>query len=333
MFEWAWPWLFLALPLPWLAARVLPPAPDGGAALRLPHAHLFATAAPAAVAARRVRWSLGWPWLVWALLVTAAARPQWLGELGAVPRTGRDLLLAVDVSGSMNIPDMRLGAQEATRFQAVQAILGDFIARRAGDRLGLVLFGTRAYLLTPLTFDLKTVRTQLEEAAVGLAGRETAIGDAIGLAVKRLRERPAEQRVLILLTDGVNTAGELDPRQAADLAKSNGLRIYTIGIGAERMQVQDFFGSRTVNPSADLDEGLLTHIAESTGGRFFRARDTAELAGIYRAIDQLEPSAADAARLRPVEELFPLPLAAALMLGLVLALSPRRRPARAEAPA
>ncbi len=168
---------------------------------------------------------------------------------------------------------------------------------------------------------------------MGLAGRETAIGDAIGLAVKRLRERPAEQRVLILLTDGVNTAGELDPRQAAELAQSNGLRIYTIGIGAERMQVQDFFGSRTVNPSADLDEGLLTHIAESTGGRFFRARDTAELAGIYRAIDQLEPSAADAARLRPVEELFPLPLAAAVALGLALALWPRLRPARAEAPA
>jgi Ca-activated chloride channel family protein len=228
----------------------------------------------------------------------------------------------VDVSGSMSIPDMRLGGQDVTRFQAVQAILGDFIARRDGDRLGLVLFGSRAYLLTPLTYDLKTVRTQLQESAVGLAGRETAIGDAIGLAVKRLRERPADQRVLILLTDGVNTAGELDPRKAAELAKANGLRLYTIGIGAESMEVQDFFGSRTVNPSADLDAKLLTEIAESTGGRFFRARDTAELSGIYREIDRLEPTASQGERYRPVQEWFVLPLGVAFVLALLVALAP-----------
>ena len=322
MFEWAWPWAFALLPLPWLAARLLPPAAVGGAALRLPHGHLFDAGAASASRARRSLWKL-LPWLGWLLLVTAAARPQWLGDVTDVPRTGRDLLVAVDVSGSMSIPDMELGGQEATRFQAVQAILGDFITRREGDRLGLVLFGSRAYLLTPLTYDLKTVRTQLLESAVGLAGRETAIGDAIGLAVKRLRERPADQRVLVLLTDGVNTAGELEPRKAADLAKSNGLRLYTIGIGAESMRVQDFFGSRTVNPSADLDAKLLTDIAEETGGKFFRARDTKELAGIYREIDKLEPSAAQGERYRPVDEWFVLPLALALLAAFLSALVPQ----------
>lgn len=332
MFEFAWPWLFALLPLPWLVMRFAPPVAQGGAALRLPHAHLFDNAPDAAAKARRGLQRL-LPWLGWLLLLGAAARPQWLGEPTDLPRSGRDLLLAVDVSGSMSIPDMELGGREATRFQAVQAILGDFIARRGGDRLGLVLFGSRAYLLTPLTFDTKTVRTQLQESAVGLAGRETAIGDAIGLAVKRLRERPAEQRVLILLTDGVNTAGELEPRKAAELAKANDLRIYTIGIGAERMQVQDFFGSRTVNPSAELDANLLTQVAQSTGGKFFRARDTKELAGIYAEIDKLEPAATQGERYRPVDEWFFWPLAAALLLGLLVALAPARRFAGARAAA
>jgi Ca-activated chloride channel family protein len=323
MFEFAWAWLFVLLPLPWLASRLLPPARQGGAALRLPHAHLFDDADASTSKPRRSLLRL-LPWLVWMLIVAACARPQWIGEPIDQPRSGRDLLLAVDVSGSMNIPDMALGGREATRFQAVQAIVGDFISRRGGDRLGLVLFGSRAYLLTPLTFDTKTVRTQLQESAVGLAGRETAIGDAIGLAVKRLRERPAEQRVLVLLTDGVNTAGELEPRKAAELAKANDLRIYTIGIGAEHMQVQDFFGSRTVNPSAELDAALLTQIAQSTGGKFFRARDTRELAGIYAEIDRLEPAAAQGERYRPVDEWFWWPLGAALLLALLGAVMPAR---------
>jgi Ca-activated chloride channel family protein len=323
MFEWAWPWAFVLLPLPWLAARLLPPAIGGGAALRLPHAHLFDASTAESARMRRSAWKL-LPWLGWVLLITATARPQWLGEITDVPRTGRDLLLTVDVSGSMRIPDMELGGQAATRFQAVQAILGDFITRREGDRIGLVLFGTRAYLLTPLTYDLKTVRTQLMESDIGLAGAEkTAIGDAIGLAVKRLRERPADQRVVVLLTDGVNTGGELEPRKAADLAKENGLRLYTVGIGAESMRVDDFFGSRTVNPSADLDTKLLTEIAQETGGKFFRARDTKELSGIYREIDKLEPSAAQGERYRPVSEWFVLPLSLALLAAFLSALAPQ----------
>jgi len=162
MFEFAWPWIFAALPAPWLVRRRLPASDIHGAALRLPHAGVFAAGTAAPIAQRRGRTLLAA--LAWLLLVLAAARPQWIGEAVDLPQSGRDLLLAIDSSGSMNTPDMRLGGGEATRFQAVQVIAGDFIERRRGDRLGLILFGTQAYLLTPLTFDLRTVRTKPRSA-------------------------------------------------------------------------------------------------------------------------------------------------------------------------
>lgn len=321
MLEWAWPWLFVALPLPWLMARVLKPAAtQAGAALRLPIALRGFDAA--AGANPPAGWKRLIALLVWALLVTAAARPQWIGDAVQLPRSGRDLLLAVDASGSMETPDMQIGGQAVSRYGAVKAIAGDFIRRRAGDRIGLIVFGSQAYLLTPLTFDRDTVLKQLNESVVGLPGRETAIGDAVGLAVKRLRERPANQRVLILLTDGVNDAGELDPSKAIDLAVAEHVKIYTIGIGAEAMRVNDgFFGTRVVNPSADLDAKLLTDMAEKTGGRFFRARNTAELAQIYRDIDALEPGADKQQQFRPVDEWFYWPLSLALLAALAGALA------------
>jgi Ca-activated chloride channel homolog len=327
MLEWAWPWMFALIPLPLLLGWLRHPAETSpGAALRLPYAALGVElahgAAPVPIWRRLIAA------LAWLLLVTAAARPQWVGEAIELPRSGRDLLLAVDSSGSMSTEDMEIGGRGLSRFSAVQMIASDFINRREGDRVGLVLFGSQAYLLTPLTFDRKTVLTQLNEAAVGLAGRETAIGDAIGLAVKRLRARPTGQRVLILLTDGVNTAGELNPRKATELAVSEHVRLYTIGIGADAMRVDGLFGSRMVNPSADLDAGLLTELAEKTGGRFFRARNTAELAQIYREIDTLEPADDNRERFRPVDPLFQWPLGTALVLVMLAALQPllkRRR--------
>ncbi|MCB1575407.1 MAG: VWA domain-containing protein [Dokdonella sp.] len=321
MFELAWPWMLLALPLPLLVALLLPRARQAiSAALRLPHAglHWPETAGVSPVS----NWRRALALLAWCLLVLAAARPQWLGEPEDVPRSGRDLLLAVDTSGSMSIQDMQIGNAAADRFSTVQMIASDFIERRAGDRVGLVLFGSRAYLLTPLTFDLKTVAKQLDESEIGLAGRETAIGDAVGLSVKRLLERPQDQRVLILLTDGVNNAGALDPQKAIELAVANKVRIYTVGIGAEAVSVDSLFGSRMINPSADLDVGMLTEMADKTGGRFFRARDTAELAGIYREIDKLEPVADNPETLRPIEEIYVMPLAASMLIALLVALSP-----------
>lgn len=314
MFELAWPWLLGVVPLPFLAAWLLPRARGTiGTALHLPHLGVTLPQQADVSPVPRLRRALAL--LAWTMLALAAARPQYLGAPEDVPRSGRDLLLAVDTSGSMSTEDMQLGAAPATRFAAIQAIGSDFIHRRQGDRVGLILFGTRAYLLVPLTFDLKTVARQLADSTIGLAGRETAIGDAVGLAVKRLRARPQKQRVLVLLTDGVNTAGELDPDKAIDLAAANGVRIYTIGIGADELRVDSLFGSRIVNPSADLDEKMLTRMADQTGGRYFRARDSAELAGIYRAIDKLEPVADTQQSLRPIDELYWLPLAATLLLG------------------
>jgi len=185
--------------------------------------------------------------------------------------------------------------------------------------LGLILFGSQAYLQTPLTFDRLTVSNLLYEAAIGLAGKETAIGDAIGLAIKRLRDQSEEDRVLILLTDGANTAGSVDPKKAADLAAQEKVRVYTIGVGADDMLIPSLFGARRVNPSTELDEETLQTIADKTGGRYFRARDTESLNEIYRLLDQLEPVAMDEDTLRPVKELYAWPLAAALLLSVWLA--------------
>lgn len=331
MFEWAWPWLGVLWPLPWIISRLLPSARvDGGAALRLPYA--LQGLETASAAAPVSRWRRFFAWCAWTLLLVAAARPQWLGEPQALPRSGRDLLLAVDASGSMSTQDMQIGGEAVSRYSAVKTIVGDFVHRRVGDRVGLIVFGSQAYLLTPLTFDRDTVLTQLRESTVGLPGRETAIGDAVGLAVKRLRERPQSERVLILLTDGVNDAGELEPSKSIELAVAEHVKIYTVGVGAEAMRVEGFFGSRIVNPSADLDARLLTTMAEKTGGRFYRARDTAELAQIYGEIDKLEPSADAQEQFRPIDELFHWPLAGALLIALLAGLRavplPRRMAAR-----
>jgi Ca-activated chloride channel family protein len=317
--EFAWPWLFAVLPLPLLVAWLMPRAPEApGTALRVPfYAALSGVAAGRRSAASRPRLLLAA--LAWVLLVFAAARPQFVGNPVRLPVTGRDLLLAVDVSGSMETEDMQLGRQVTDRLTAVKAVAGDFIEQRKGDRLGLILFGDQAYLQTPLTFDRKTVHTLLNEAAIGLAGKSTAIGDAIGLAVKRLRERPAENRVLILLTDGANTSGGVEPLKAADLAAREGVRIYTIGVGADEMLVQGFFGTQRV-PSTELDEATLTAIAQKTGGQYFRARDIGSLQKIYALLNRLEPVSRDEETFRPVHELYPWPLSGALFLTALLAL-------------
>jgi Ca-activated chloride channel family protein len=259
--------------------------------------------------------------MIWLGLLLAAARPQWMGEPVGLPTSGRDLMLAVDVSGSMKIPDFSVNGKEVTRLEVVKAAGGKFIARRTGDRVGLIVFGSQAYVQTPLTFDRNTVQAMLRETEIGLAGQETAIGDAIGLAVKRLKEQPAGSRALVLLTDGTNTAGEVSPTQAAALAKEQGIRIYTIGVGADRMEVPSFFGTQTVNPSRDLDEDMLRHLAKSTGGLYLRAKDTAGLTRVYEELDRLEPATTDTELFRPTTELFIWPLGLALSLSCLLAVS------------
>ncbi|KMQ74913.1 VWA domain-containing protein [Marinobacter subterrani] len=256
--------------------------------------------------------------LLWVLFVTALARPQYVGEKTRMPVTGRDLMLVVDISPSMDEQDMILNGRSINRLQAVKQVLDDFIAHRKGDRLGLILFGTEPYVQAPLTFDLETVRTLMQEAGLGMAGRATAIGDAIGLATKRLRDRPKDQRVVVLLTDGANTAGEITPDKAAEIAAAAGVRIYTIGIGAESMVQRGLLGSRRVNPSRDLDEALLTRIAQQTGGQYFRARSLPELELIYQSIDQLEPIELEGKFYRPVTELYAWPAGLAVALWAML---------------
>jgi len=316
-----WPWVLLALPLPLLARALLAPMRDaGGQGLRLPLADALtapALARDTTPAARR--WRLFVAALAWCLLLLAAARPQWLGEPLTLPLAGRDLMLAVDVSDSMKEADYVLEGRRVSRLQAVQAVAARFIAEREGDRLGLILFGSRAYLQTPLTFDRPTVATLLGEAVVGLAGPKTALGDAIALAVKHLRAQPEDSRVLILLTDGENTAGVFEPLEAAELAAQAGVRIHTIGIGAD--EVRNRYGLLLGAAGAGYDAATLNALAERTGGRFFPVRDRAELEAVYRELDRLEPSAGEARTLRPRRALFMWPAAAALLLSLALVMS------------
>jgi Ca-activated chloride channel family protein len=307
----AWPWAWTLLPLPLL----LPPRRSTRPALRVPWGERLQPLAPVDAGSHGGRWLL--PALAWLLLCAALARPLELGPAQAPPQEARQLLLAVDLSGSMSEEDMRLGMSVVDRLTAAKAVISDFLERRAGDRVGLLVFGQRAYMLTPLTLDLATVRQQLRDSVAGLAGRETALGDAIGLGVKRLREQPEGQRVLILLTDGVNTAGVLDPLKAAELARDEGVRVHTIAFGGSGGVFSVFGMQLPVTQGEDVDEATLDRISQLTGGRFFRARDTDELAGIYAEIERLEPIRVEAEPVRPRIERYAWPLAAALGLALL----------------
>lgn len=326
MLQFEWPWLFALLPLPWLLRRYLPPAtPAQGAALRVPTLHDFEVLMAGGGSAQARRANVLLAALAWALLVTGAARPVWLGDAVELPINGRDLMLAVDLSESMHESDFVLNNQPVDRLTACKAVAREFITRRVGDRLGLILFGQQAYLQVPLTFDRQTVQQLLDEAVIGIAGRQTAIGDALGLGVKRLREQNTPHKVMILMTDGRNTAGDVDPLRAAELAADAGLTVHTIGIGADEAVQRGFFGTIRVNPSNDLDEDSLRAIAKKTGGHYFRARDAQAFEKIYAEIDKLEPVEHGGSHFRPTSALFYWPLGAALAIYLgLLAWVPRQ---------
>jgi len=318
MIHFEWSWAILVLPLPLLVRKLLKPLePEWQAALKVPFLNDFSGLADLPIIQSR-KGLFWWATIAWLLLILATMRPQWLDKPIEYAVSGRDLMLAIDLSGSMEEKDFRLNNQWVDRLTATKQIASQFIQRRVGDRLGLILFGTQAYLQVPLTFDRTTVITLLNESVLGLAGKNTAIGDAIGLAVKRLQQHPSQRQVLILLTDGANTAGEISPIKAAELAAKHQLKIYTIGIGADEMIVQSFFGSRKINPSVDLDEKTLKAIAKQTGGRYFRARNTEEFNQIYQLLDKLEPVERDKQYFRPRTELFYLPLGIALLIAGII---------------
>lgn len=321
----AWPWMLLALPLPWLMFYLLPAHKRNVDALWVPWGDRLRDVAAGQTGVALAR---GLPWLgllVWCLLCVAAARPQQLGPSVTPPQLGRNLMLAVDLSASMGEEDMELGGRPVDRLTAAKAVLADFLSRRTGDRVGLLVFGDRAFALTPLTLDHASVRQQLGDTAVGLAGRATALGDAIALASKRLDQQRTNQRVLIVLTDGVNTAGVLEPDKAADIARDTGVRIHTIAFGGDG-STQSVFGFRLPlgGGGDEVDEAGLARIAQLTGGKFFRARDADSLARIYSEINRLEPVRQPGQEVRPKIERYPLPLGGALVLGMLMLLWPRR---------
>lgn len=320
MFEFAWIWVLCALPLPLLALLLPAKSHSQSSALRVPALTRGLQSVGKKPGKSRVPLLIAS--LAWIGLVLAAARPQWLGEPVSIPAEGRDLMIAVDLSGSMKIDDMEVNGQQVDRLVMIKSVLRKFIQRRVGDRLGLILFADTAYLQAPLTYDRDIVEKLLNEAVIGLVGEQTAIGDAIGLSIKRFKEKEESNRVLILLTDGQNTAGNITPEQANELAINENVTVYTIGVGADQMLVQSFFGQRQVNPSQELDEDMLTQIAESTGGQYFRARDAASLEQIYATLDELEPVERESRQMRPLQSLFFYPLGFALALTVLMAFVP-----------
>ncbi len=321
-----WPWVLLLLPLP-LAVYYGLPVQEAGreAALRVPFIDDFRYSQQSGQRRLTLRLLTLLSLLAWCLVVLAASRPQWLGDIISINISGRDLMIAVDLSDSMRAKDFEINGVPVNRLNATKSVATAFIENRRGDRLGLILFGSRAYLQAPLTFDTKIINQLLLEAAIGLAGERTAIGDAIGLALKRLDVRPQGTQVLILMTDGANTAGEVTPIKAAQLAAQRGLKIYTIGIGGDDVAQRSWFGLRSPNRAAQLDEKTLREIARLTGGRYFRAHDTQDLAEIYALLDELEPLDKGEQSFRPTSALFYWPLAFALILAAVVSLLRVRR--------
>jgi Ca-activated chloride channel family protein len=328
MITFAWPWLLLLLPLP-LLVYFLPKKNTNRTSAALIIPQLLQSSSVNITNQTSKKSPLIILSLCWLLTVVALSQPQWLGEAIDIPTEGRDMMIAVDLSGSMQIEDMNLHGKTVNRLDMLKVVLGDFIERRTGDRLGLILFADDAYMQTPMTFDRKTVKQMLDESVLGLVGRKTAIGDAIALAVKRFDAKQKSNKVLLLLTDGQNTAGKISPEQALELAIAKDITIYSIGIGADVMLQQSLFGTRRVNPSSELDEKTLTELAEQTGGKYFRARDSQGMELIYSVLDQLEPVEQDQQQMRPLTALFYWPLSLAFILStgyiLVINLSPYAR--------
>lgn len=308
MLEFEWVGLFLLLPLPLLLRFLIKPVTKvHEQALQVPFLRDFDDA-PVTQSGHAFSWLIMLLSIIaWCLLVIAVARPVMVGDSISLPVKGRNIMLAIDLSASMREQDYRVGNHWVDRLTATKFVAGEFIQRRKGDRIGLILFADQAYLQSPLTFDRDTINTLLDEAALGLAGQKTAIGDAIGLAVKRLRDQDDDEHVLILLTDGENTAGEVGVYEAAEVAAQHNIKVYTVGIGADSQQPLDFF------QRSSLDEETLKKIASMTKGKYFRARDTQEFQRIYEALDRLEPIVREQEEWRPRVDLFYWPLALAML--------------------
>jgi Ca-activated chloride channel family protein len=322
MLEFSWPLVFLALPLPLLVYWLMPRAPRQDAALRIPfYRQLVQLHTDTNRHYNKSVLMLICCSLIWILVVIAGSRPQWVGDPVQIPTTGRDMMLTLDMSGSMEARDMFLNNTQLSRFQVMKAVISDFVEKREGDRLGLALFAAHAYILTPMTYDLGTVQRLVEELEIGMIDESaTAIGDAVGISVKHLRQQPENRRIMILLTDGINNAGELTPVQAAQLARTEGITMHVVGIASDQFAQRSMFGNRPGALISEIDDATMTQIAQMTGGRYFRARTLEDMVEIYDELDQMEPIEQDEQTYRPITLLFHWPLGAALLLSFLLAL-------------
>lgn len=321
MFSFGWLWVLVLLPLPLLF--LFTSRPEARAAkLHFPGSASRAGVGTQAISTGRLQrlCQFSLPFLVWTCVVVAAAQPRWLGDPIATQQEAREILIAMDLSGSMRQEDMHMNGQPVSRLYAAHHILADFIRRRQGDRIGLIIYADTAHMYVPLTSDLDTVARLAEEAELGLVGSQTALGDAIGLAIKSFITSDSDQRVILMLTDGMINAGRIGPDDAILLAKNNDVRIHTIGIGADEMVVPSLFGERRINPSQELNEGFLTEVAHASGGKYFRARNVREMEGIYSLIDQLEPVVSEHQQFRPQRSLVHWPLGFGLLLVFFQAL-------------
>ncbi|EGN76340.1 Mg-chelatase subunit ChlD [Idiomarina sp. A28L] len=315
MFEFAWPWAFALLPLPLLARWLLPAAKSASAALWLPQARFLRPADTSGIQSQHRLWLL--PLLIWLSILATIAQPHWLSEPIPINPEAREIMIALDLSGSMEMDDMTYNGRRASRLEAAHKILADFIRRRQGDRIGLIVYADSAHVYVPISSDLETVAQLAEEARIGLAGERTALGDAIALSIRYFNERETSERVVLMITDGMINSGAINAEQAIHLARNHDVKIHTIGIGAEEMTVRGLFGERRINPSSDLDESFLATIAGTTGGEYFRAKSEGDMESIYAAIDSLEPISSDEQFFRPHTSLAHWPLAFGLGLFFI----------------
>lgn len=357
MITFFWPWLLLLLPLPLLSKKlfgfllenVLENVSENRLqenaekytiteALKLPDYNELL-----AISEKKQTVSI-WhnrliiPWMIWSLLVISVSQPLWIDDKQPIPVTGRDLMLLIDVSGSMRKMDFvrlnkkadpnrepaKLSSQNVeplknpgiSRLDVVKEAAARFVRQRSGDRTGLILFGKKPYLRAALSYDRNAVEQLIMESEIALAGETTAIGDAIGLAIKRLRDLPAKSRVIVLLTDGANNEGLVNPRKAAQLAYEQGIRIYTIGIGKQTIPGPNPYGIWSAENAQRYEKTVLKELAQITGGHFFHALDSEGLQAAYDRLNKLEPTLTQNVHKYLAYALYPWSLACAVLLSI-----------------
>ena len=316
MYQFVWPFVLCLLPLPWFIRRLMPAVSRRGetsSALRVPFFKILTQIGTPITISKKAVPPVLWN-LAWCCFVLAAMRPLWLGEPIVLPQEARNIVLTLDVSGSMEERDFSIQGHPMTRLDTVKILADDFIQQRTGDNLGLVIFGSGAYTYMPLSPDTKTLRSLLSEIGIGIAGTQTAMGDALALAIQTAITVPAQSRIVILMSDGYANAGTVSVEEALGLAQKANVKVYTVGIGSDPQSLQGMFSIPGLNSVLDLDEKTLKQIAQETGGQYFLANSAQELKQIYDIINNLETTPNKDITLRPQKELFYIPA----ILGLCL---------------